>query len=72
MNVNRRFLKEVRQLYIQQSQRELLDNDYLISYNETNMNRLHAIIRGPNDSVYRHKFVRLDFKIPDNYFQRCL
>jgi ubiquitin-protein ligase len=67
MNVNRRFLKEVRQLYIQQSQRELLDNDYLISYNETNMNRLHAIIRGPNDSVYRHKFVRLDFKIPDNY-----
>ena len=67
MNANRRFLKEIRQLYVQQSQRELLDNDYLIHYNETDINRLHAIIRAPVDSVYRHKFVRLDFKIPDNY-----
>ena len=64
---NRRFLKEIRQLYVQQSQRELLDNDYLIHYNETDINRLHAIIRAPSDSVYKHKFVRLDLKIPDNY-----
>lgn len=67
MNINRRFLKEIRQLYLQQSQKELLDNDYLIHYNESDINRLHAIIRAPNDSVYRHKFVRLDLKIPDNY-----
>jgi ubiquitin-protein ligase len=67
MNVNRRFLKEIRQLYVQQSQRELLDNDYLIHYNEADIHRLHAIIRAPSDSVYRHKFVRLDLKIPDNY-----
>ena len=67
MNVNRRFQKEIRQLYIQQSQRDLNDNDYLIYYDETDVNKLHTIIRGPVDSVYRHKFIRLDFNIPDNY-----
>ena len=67
MNVNRRFQKEIRQLYIQQSQRNLLENDYLIYYDETNTSKLHAIIRAPYDSVYRHKFIRLDLTIPDNY-----
>jgi ubiquitin-protein ligase len=67
MNVNKRFQKEIRQLYIQQSQRDLHTNDYLIYYDETDVNKLHAIIRGPTDSVYRHKFIRLDLMIPDNY-----
>ena len=67
MNANKRFQKEIRQLYIQQSQRDLHINDYLIYYDETNINKLHTIIRGPTDSVYRHKFIRLDFMIPDNY-----
>lgn len=67
MNVNRRFQKEIRQLYIQQSQRDLNENDYLIYYDETDVNKLYTIIKGPVDSVYRHKFIRLDFKIPDNY-----
>ena len=65
--INKRFQKEIRQLYIQQSQRNLLENDYLIDYDETNTHKLHAIIKGPHDSVYRHKFIRLDFIIPDNY-----
>lgn len=67
MSVNKRFQKEIRQLYIQQSQRNLLDNDYLIYYDETNTNKLHAIIKAPVDSVYRHRFIRLDFTIPANY-----
>lgn len=65
--MNKRFQKEIRQLYIQQSNRNLLDNDYLIFYNEEDINCLSAIIKGPCDSVYRHKFIRLDFKIPPNY-----
>lgn len=67
MNVNKRLLKEIRKLYNEQTQKNLLDNDYLISYDEENINVVHAIIKAPYDSVYRHKFVRLDFKIPDNY-----
>ena len=67
MSVNKRFQKEIRQLYIQQSQRNLLDNDYLIYYDETDTNKLHSIIKAPVDSVYRHRFIRLDFTIPANY-----
>lgn len=67
MTANKRFLKEIQRLYLQQSQRELLENDYLIRYDETNINKLYAIIKAPHDSVYRHKFIRLDFTIPDNY-----
>ena len=67
MNVNKRFQKEIRQLYVQQTQTDFLQNDYLIHYDETDTNRLSAIIKAPYDSVYRHKFIRLDFKIPDNY-----
>ena len=65
--VNKRFQKEIRQLYLQQTQRELLQNDYIIHYDENDINRLFAIIKAPFDSVYRHKFVRLNFIIPDNY-----
>lgn len=65
--MNKRFLKEITYLHLQQSQKELLDNDYLIYYDESDMNVLHSIIKAPYDSVYRHKFIRLDLKIPDNY-----
>jgi ubiquitin-protein ligase len=65
--MNRRLLKELKSLYIQQSTREILQNDYLIYHDETNINRVHAIIKGRHDSVYRHKFIRLDLIIPDDY-----
>lgn len=65
--MNKRLLKELRNLYIQQNQKELLQNDYLVWFDETNINRVCTLIKAPHDSVYRHKFVRLDFKIPDNY-----
>jgi ubiquitin-protein ligase len=65
--MNKRFQKEIRSLYIQQSQRSLLENDYLVYHDESNVNSLHTIIKAPSDSVYKHKFIRLDFEIPDNY-----
>ena len=67
MSANKRFLKEIQRLYLQQSQKELLKNDYLIVYDEANINKLYAIIKAPRDSVYKHKFIRLNFTIPDNY-----
>lgn len=51
----------------QQNEKELLDNDYLIHVDDTNVNTVHAIIKAPEESVYRHKFLRLDIQIPDNY-----
>lgn len=65
--MNKRLLKELRNLYIQQNQRDILQNDYLIYFDDNNINRVSALIKAPYDSVYRHKFVRLNMNIPDNY-----
>lgn len=65
--MNKRLLKELRHLTIQQNQKALLDNDYLIYFDESNMTKVQAIIKCPYDSVYKHKFVRLNFTFPENY-----
>ena len=65
--MNKRFLKEIKTLYLEQSQKPLLENDYLVYHDENDINVLHTIIKAPRDSVYRHKFIRLDFKIPEDY-----
>ena len=67
MNVNKRLIRELQQLYKQQSEKPLLDNDYLIYFDENNINEVYAIIKAPYESVYRHKFIRLNIKIPSNY-----
>lgn len=67
MNCNKRLLKEVNNLIKQQNSKELLDNDYLISLDEQDIFKVHAIIKGPYDSVYRHKFIRLTLTFTDNY-----
>lgn len=64
---NKRLLKEIHQLTIQQNSKPLIENDYIISVNESNINKIHTIIKGPYDSVYRHKFIKLDFDIPKDY-----
>lgn len=66
-STNKRLLKELHKLYIAQSGKDLLDNDYLVDFDESNMKRISAIIKAPHDSVYRHKFIRLEFNIPHNY-----
>lgn len=65
--MNKRLLKELRRLILEQNKKPLLENNYLISFDEANMNRVYTIIKCPYDSVYRHKFVRLDFDIPEDY-----
>ena len=64
---NKRLLKELSKLILQQHNKPLLDNDYLISFDENNLNKVYSIIKAPYDSVYRHKFIRLNFDIPDDY-----
>lgn len=66
-SVNKRLLKELLKLTNEQNKKILLDNDYLISFDESNYNKVSAIIKGPIDSVYRHKFIRLNFDIPSDY-----
>jgi ubiquitin-protein ligase len=67
MQTNKRLLNEIKRLYAQQNKLNLLDNDYLIYLNDFNLNKVHTIIKPPKESVYRHKFIRLDFDIPDDY-----
>jgi len=65
--MNKRLYKELQKLIIQQQSRFILDNDYLIHFDDENIFRVYAIIKGPYDSVYRHKFIRLDLDIPEEY-----
>ena len=65
--MNKRLLKELKNLITQQNQKPLLDNDYLIAFDEANYNKIYTIIKCPYNSVYRHKFVRLNFDIPSDY-----
>ena len=64
---NKRLLKELQRLIIQQRNKPLLENDYLVAFNEENVNTVFTIIKAPNDSVYKHKFIRLNFEIPLDY-----
>lgn len=66
-SVNKRLLKEISYLQRQQSQKPLLENDYLIHYDDSDINLIYAIIKPPEDSVYRHKFIRLNIRIPQDY-----
>lgn len=65
--INRRLLKELNLLLQQQNSKPLLENDYIIHFDEDNLSRIYALIKCPYDSVYRHKFIRLNFDIPDDY-----
>lgn len=65
--MNKRLLKELKKLITEQNNKPLLDNDYLVSFDETNINKVYSIIKCPYDSVYRHKFIKLNFDIPEDY-----
>jgi ubiquitin-protein ligase len=67
-NRNNRLFKELYKLYIEQNNKSnLLDNDFLIYFDEEDITRVYAIIKAPYESVYRHKFIRLNFDIPEDY-----
>lgn len=65
--MNKRLIKEINKLIFEQNSKQLLDNDYLVAFDEQNINRIYTIIKGPYESVYRHKFIKLNFDIPSNY-----
>lgn len=66
--MNKRLIKEIKNLYVQQSLKpNLIDNDYIVHFDEENINKVYALIKAPKESVYKHTFIRLDLDIPDNY-----
>jgi ubiquitin-protein ligase len=65
--MNKRLLKEILDLQKKQNAKNLLENDYLIYIDDSNINKVYTIIKAPYDSVYKHKFIRLNFEIPENY-----
>lgn len=65
-HMNKRLQKEIITLYTQQALKPLLENDYLIHYSESD-GKVSAIVKPHRDSVYKHKFIRFDFEIPDTY-----
>lgn len=65
--MNKRLFKELNQMFKQQDSKELHLNDYLVYVDDDNINKVYSIIKAPWDSVYRHKFIRLNFDIPRNY-----
>ena len=65
--MSKRLYKELKDLILQQESKPLLENDYLIYFEDHNIRKVHAIIKGNDDSVYRHKFIRFIIDIPDDY-----
>jgi len=65
--MNKRLAKEILELQKKTNYTYLLENDYLIYVDDENMNKIYSIIKAPGDSVYRHKFIRLNFDIPEDY-----
>lgn len=65
--MNKRLYKEISRLTAEQNNKQLLDNDYLVYLDESNINKVYTIIKAPYDSAYRHKFIRLNFDIPNEY-----
>ena len=66
--VNKRLYKELGILIQQQNSKvDIINNDYIIYYEDSDLTKIHAMIKGPYDSIYRHKFIRLLFEIPENY-----
>lgn len=51
-------------------ERERFPNDsaeFFVDFKDDNLRRFEAYIVGPEDSLYRHKFVKLKFDIPKDY-----
>jgi ubiquitin-protein ligase len=65
--MNSRLMHELHRLYNEQSSKPLLGNDYLVHCNEADATLVHVLIKPPHDSVYRHKFIRLDIQVGSDY-----
>jgi ubiquitin-protein ligase len=63
---NKRVMRELLVMFNNQNSKDFSELDYIISPESTSK-LVKTLLRAPDDSVYRHKFFRLDFHIPDNY-----
>ena len=43
------------------------NNDFWVGFKDDNLRQFSAYIIGPDDSVYKHKLVKLKFDIPEKY-----
>lgn len=41
--------------------------DFWIGFKDENLRQFSAYVIGPEDSVYRHKLVKLKFDVPEQY-----
>ena len=65
--MNKRLYKEISRLTTEQNSKSLIENDYLVLMDECDTNKVYTIMKAPSDSVYKHKFIRLNFEIPEEY-----
>ena len=66
ISYSRRLLEELRQ-YEEMVEENDGDNIYALDYDEEDITTIHAVLKGPVDSLYRWKFVRLIMKFPSTY-----
>ena len=50
--MNKRLLKEIQRLTIEQNSKPLLENDYLVYMNDNNINKVYTIIKPPTMVVF--------------------
>jgi ubiquitin-protein ligase len=69
MSANKKILKEISTIINEENKMgELINNDYVISYDESNVKKIKVIFKAPYTSeIYRHKFFRLDIYIDNDY-----
>ncbi|KAI1338337.1 ubiquitin-conjugating enzyme/RWD-like protein [Xylariaceae sp. FL0016] len=41
--------------------------DYIVHFDDENMLKFDAYVRGPDETIYQHKLIRLRFEVPDRY-----
>jgi ubiquitin-protein ligase len=61
-----RLSKELVSIFRTQNSKKLLDNEYIVSP-ESTLDNVKVLFKAPDDSLYRHKFIRLNIKIPEDY-----
>lgn len=64
--MSKRLQKELVQLINTQKSRPFLDNFFIVSP-ESTLDFIKVLIKAPFDTVYTHKFIRLNFNIPEDY-----
>lgn len=43
------------------------NNDFWIGFKDDNLRQFTAYVLGPDDSLYKHKLVKLKFDVPEQY-----